>query len=309
MADSTATPETAKPTFREYLKNNIPHHLRVLAIVALVMVVWVAVNYIRDLRQQMKNQAAITATLEQKFAQYGTAAVALNQEQSVRQLGATAGTSFDPILLAQMKQQKATIDALTTVVAQTRTTTAPVTEAQLAPLPADAAQGKLTGYPLEEVRPAGLPPLARVDLYYDPRAPDAATRFHGTTWTQYQETFHAAIGEWEQQKTGGMKTTVQLTRVVSRPDPDHPGALLPVGTEPIPLTGASTIYTPKSILGDNPTVLPRWTLSLGISHDSLNQYQAAGTLDYRLAGRYGIFAGTVNRAIVGGVSIRLGGPK
>lgn len=319
MADTTPTtpvtptPTTTSPSFWNYLVDNIPNHLKVLGIALTIGGLVFGINYIIDLRQQVANQAKITATLQQQFQQVGTGAVASNSEQQQSQIQTQANTDFGSAIANAMQQQNAKIQTLTTIIGQVKGTSSPITAAPasqpLAPLVApvqNQTTGALTGYNMEEVR-AGAPPMTSVNLFYNPLAHDPKTAFAGTTWQHYQEVFNASVGQWEAQKTGGLKTTINVTRTISKPDPNDPTKMIVVGTEPISITGANTIYTPSSILGSNPTVLPRWTLNLGLSHDTVNKYQAAGTIDYRVTSHYGVFAGTVNKALVGGVSIRLGG--
>lgn len=311
VPEPPATTTTTSTTFWDYIKD-WPNHLKLLSIAIGIGVVVFGVNYILDLRQQVANQAKITATLQQQFQQVGTGAVAANSEQQPSQLQTQANTAFGSAITTAMQQQNAKIQTLTTIIGQVAASSAPITAAPtsqpLAPLAApiqNQTTGALSGYPMEEVR-AGAPPLTAVNLFYNPAARDPKTAFAGTTWQHYQEVFNGSVGQWEAVKTGGMKTTISVTRTVSKPDPSDPTKMIVVGTEPIPITGANTIYTPASILGSNPTVLPRWTLDLGVSHNS-NAYQAAGTIDYRFTSRLGLFAGIVNNAPVGGVSIRLGG--
>lgn len=316
MADTTpTTPVTPTPTasFWSYLVDNIPNHLKLITIVVGIAALVIGVRYIMDLRQEVANQAKITATLQQQFQQVGTGAIASNTEQQQSQIQTQANNVFGSAIANAMQQQNAKIQTLTTIIGQVKDTSSPITAAPasqpLAPLTApvqNQTTGALTGYNMEEVRP-GAPPMTSVSLFYNPTAHDPKTAFAGTIWNHYQEVFNASVGQWEAQKTGGLKTTINVTRTISKPDPNDPTKMVVVGTEPISITGANTIYTPTSILGSNPTVLPRWTLNLGLSHDSINKYQAAGTIDYRLTSRFGVFAGTANKALVGGVSIRLGG--
>lgn len=298
------TPAPAKTTFWEFLKNNIPHHLRLLGIVGGGLALWIGINWVLDMRRELINQRSINSTLAQKYQQVGQGAIADNQESTkLKPLGTAA---FSPDIAARMKADRATIKTLSTIVAQVKETDATITQTKLEPLP-PSPNGVLTNYPLEEVRP-GAPPLAAIHLYYNPLAKDAATAFAGTSWTHYQETFNASVGEWTEEKNGGYRTTVEMSRTIARPDPDDPSKLQIVGTEAIPITGAETIYSPASILRGSAIVLPRWTLGLGVAYHS-QQYGAAGTLDYRLTNRFGVWVGADNSAVLGGVSIRFGGPK
>ena len=295
----------ATTTFWDYLKDNIPNHLKLLAYIGAIGGSVVLFNYIRDMRTRLADQEKITATLQQTFQRVGTAAVAQNTQQAAPLVQQQASDAFGPAVIALMQRQDAKIQTLTTMVAQAN---AQVSVLQthlptLAPHQNDVT-GALTGYPMEEAG-AGLPPLDSVNLFYNPAERDPTLAFQGTTWTHYQEKFTTAIGTWEQQKTGGYKTSVKLTRTVSKPDPAHPGQFLLVGTEDLPVTGADTLFTPTSILGNNAVVLPRWTVNVGIAKDSVTGYQPFGTLDYRVTRRFGVFGGTVNRSLLGGVSIRL----
>lgn len=300
---TVAAPSTS---FWDYLKNNIPNHLILLGTIAALIGGVLLFNYVRDMRDRLANQEKVTATLSQSYQQVGTAAVAKNTEQTQPLVLQQASDAFGPAVIQLMAQQNDKIQSLTTAVAQANAQVSAL-QTQLPALAPhqDSSTGALTGYPMEESR-QGLPPLTSVNLYYDPKQHDPTLAFKGTTWQHYQEKFTTTLGDWEQQKTGGYRTTVKLTRTVSKPDPNDPTKLIAVGTEDVAVTGANTIYTPTSILGSNPFVLPRWTFNLGVSKDTVNGYQPAGTVDYRVTNRYGVFGGTVNKALVGGVSIRLG---
>lgn len=317
MSEATTAPATTTPattgttSFWSYLKDFIPYHLAAIGIIGGVLAGVVLFNHYRDLVSQMKAQQAITATLQQKFMQVGTSAISANVQQPAAQVQQQASDAFGPALIQEMAKQDSKIDSLTTIVG-TEDAKVSTLQSQLAAFDANtknAATGALTGYTIEENR---NPPLDSVKLFYDPTKPDPADAFRGTTWEQYQEVFHAAVGSWQEQKTGGFKTTVSLSRTISKPDPNNPGKTIVVGTEQIPITGSDEIFTPKALAASVPAApQPRWTLDLGIGRGSgsTGGYTPAATIGYRMVGHYGLFAGTVNDGLVGGVSIQLGGNK
>lgn len=308
MAD---TPTTATPapttSFWSYLTTNWPNHFKLFGGIAVIVLGIIAYNYIRDLQNEIKNEEQVTATLQQKYQQAGTSAVAANSQQAPAQITAQAAGDFGAAVMGIMQADHAQINSLTTLVAKTQAEVNVLgQQKQTAFTPQQQATptGALTGYPLEETRKNG-PPLASVDLFYDPKQTDPNKAFQGTKWDAYQEEFHASVGNWQKQKTGGFSTTLALTRTVSKPDPNDPTKMVAAGTETIPITGGNTIFTPKGLLeGTQPTV-PRWTVGIGLSKGPQSSYQPFGQLDYRLTDRFGIFAGAVNNNLLGGVSIRL----
>jgi hypothetical protein len=309
-APTPSATSAASTTFWQYLIKFIPYHLTVILVIGGVLGGIILFNHFRDVEAELKAQEAITATLQQKFQQVGPAAVSGNTQQTAPQVQQQASEVFGAALIQEMQNQDAKINSLTTLVGTTQNQVSQL-QGQLTPFQSttkSSTTGALTGYTLEENR---TPPLDSVNLHYDPTQTDPGSAFRGTTWDQYQETFNASIGNWEAQKTGGFRTSVALSRTVSKPDPNNPGKMITVGTEQIPITGSNTIYTPDGLTAALPPLpQPRWTLDLGLSKGTSSGstgYTPAATIGYRLFGRYGLFAGSANNSLIGGLSIQLGG--
>lgn len=297
------------PSFLSYLAD-WKNHLKLIGCTVLILAsIWVF-NTIRDLRAQLRTQQQISSTLQQKFQTLPgtTSAVAANSQGTQDEVQKQASDAFGSAITSAMAQQNATIQSLTTILG---TIKSEQTAQPQQSIPAYTPQtevpttGKLTGYALEDQR-NGKPPLSSISIFYDPSQTDPKSAFAGTTWTNYGEQFKTSVGDWQRQKDGGLRTTVKLTRTITKPDPADPTKTIQVGMEDIPLGDASTVYTPKGITASSPFILPRWTANLGISHSNGNGYIPAATIDYRLFDRYGLYVGAVNGAVVGGVSIRLG---
>jgi hypothetical protein len=296
--------------FWTYFTSNVLNHLILFGTIGAIVGGIFLYTYVTALQARLATEEKTTATLQQQYQQVGTAAVAGNAIQTQPQITAQAATDFGPAVVALMAQQNAKIDSLTTsiaaVVAGNHQVVAPVT-----PTPAqqNVSTGALTGYPMEQLRGVGQPPLTGLSLYYDPAQKTPALAFKGSNWNNYQEQFSTTTGSWEVQKTGGLKTTVTLSRTVSKPDPNDPTKLVVLGTEQLPITGSNTIFTPADMAVGTAATLPRWTITGGISKTTAAGYQPAGTVDYRLTNRFGITAGAVNSSLFGGVSIRIGASK
>ena len=313
MADGTTTisppasPAKVSTPFWDYLKNNVPNHLILFSIIGAIVGGIMLYNYVTGLRARLATQEKTTATLQQQFQQVGPAAVSGNAIQAQPVIMAQAATDFGPAVIALMAQQNAKIDSLTTSVALVTANHSQV----VAPVTPTAAQqnvttGALTNYPMEQLRGSGQPPLTGLNLFYDPAQKTPALAFKGSNWNNYQEQFTTSLGTWEVAKTGGLKTTVALSRTVSKPDPNDPTKLVVVGTEQLPITGSNTIFTPADMAVNPSAMLPRWTITGGISKTTASGFLPAGTVDYRLTDRLGITAGAVNSSLFGGISIRLG---
>lgn len=306
-----ATPVTATTTsFWDYLKSDIGNHIKLISIIAAIIGAVILFNYVRDLRTDMENQKKITDTLSQKYQAVGPAAVTANTQATQSQVTQQATDVFGSQVMSLMQQQGAQINSLTTAIGMTNASVTAL--AQQVPTFTTKQQtttdGALTGYPMEEARKNG-PALSSVNLYYDPTQHDPNKAFAGTTWTHYQEQFQTTLGDWVKQSDGSFRTTVAMNRTVSKPDPNDPTKLVAVGTETIPITGANTVYTPKGLLQASDFTIPRWTMGLGLYKDKQSGYSAFGQMDYRVTNRYGIFVGTVNNGLLGGVSIRLDAKK
>lgn len=299
--------ETTEATsFFTYLKTNIPHHLKLVGIVLAIVFGVSGFNYVRDLRAELENQQKITATLSQQFQAIGAKAVTANSQGTVAQVDTAATAAFGSQVMGLMASEGAKINSLTSAVGMTNATVSSLA-AQLPQFTVKQqtiTDGALTGYAMEEARKDG-PPLSSVNLFYDPTQRDPNKAFAGTSWTHYQEQFQTSTGDWVKQKDGGFKTTVTLSRTVSKPDPNDPTKLVPVGTESIPITGATTLYTPQGLLEAGDFKVPRWELGLGLYKQKDVGTVPYGHLDYRVTDRYGVFVGAVNNGLIGGVSIRL----
>lgn len=278
-----------------------------------VLFIGIGISYYAVYKWSKLINSEEASTLSQKYQQVGSDAISANTEQSQSQLATKSKNLFGKQVYSLMQQQDSKIKAVATVDATVKYSTIPIpyfTTPVVAPLSLSNQEtpstGALTGYSIEQVRPGSLPPLASLRLFYDPTNKNLSEAFRGSTWVNYEEKFTASIGLWEQEKTGGYKTTVSLSRTVSKPDPTNPSKMVVVGTEPLPITGANTIFTPADLTP--PIKIPRWTISMGIGKTRTG-YQPAGMLDYRLTDRFGVTAGAVNNSLFGGISIRVGTPN
>jgi len=320
---STSPLVIKKPGFMAYVTENIPNHLKVITFFVVVVLIVFGWNYAKDLRAELESQKKTTATLAQQFQQLGPSGVVAesgNSKGTTREVSTQASDAFGTAVINLMRQQNARIDALTTAVG-----TAKASVTAMAPQPVtfdatthNAATGALSGYVIEETRIGNEPPLASVSLSYDPAKVDPTKAFAGTNWTHYQEQFTTSLGSWEKQKSGGLSTTIRLSRTVSKPDPLDPSKMIVIGNEDIPITGANTVYSPSGLVSPAETNFPRWTLGLGLSTTSLPSplngtasihLKPAATIDYRVFKRFGVFGGAANGGVVGGISIHFGAPK
>jgi hypothetical protein len=306
-----ATTTVTRENFWTYLTTNIPNHLLLFGGLALIAALIIGINMILDLKNELAEQEKVSSTLSQKFEQIGTTGTVVtgNASATATQVATQASNDFGAAVVSAMAAQNAKIQSLSTIVGQVAAqNSTPAATALPAYTPTDqnVTTGKLTGYPIEVSRD-NAPALDAVHLFYDPSKTDPTQAFAGTTFQHYNEQFTTTVGDWELQKTGGYRTTVKLSRTVTKPNPADPTKTIVVGTEDIPLSAANTVYSPAGLDGTTPLVMPRWTLNLGASKSTSQGYQAAATIDYRITDRFGVFAGTANSALVGGVSIRLGG--
>lgn len=295
-----------KRTFGQYLRTDVVNHIKLLSIVGAIILAVILFNYVRDLQEWKSEQQKINATLAQKYQQVGPAAVSGNTQDTQAVVNAEALAAFGSSMRAIMAEQDAKIASLTTAVGiinaqQTAMSKQPATFTPHQ----QASSGALTGYVMQESRADG-PPLDAVDLYYNPAEKNPNKAFAGTYWTHYREKFTANFGNWIREKDGGYRNTVSLTRTVSKPDPNDPGHFIDLGTEVIPISGSSTVYTPAGLLAADHVTDPRWTLSLGLLGNQHGKY-GYGSLDYRVTHRFGIFAGAADSGVLGGISIRFGG--
>jgi hypothetical protein len=311
MEPTTSVQSTQREPFWTYLTTNVANHFLFFGGIAVIVALVIGVNMFLDMRTRLANAERTAATLSVQFEHIGTsgAAVAANTTATAPAVAAQASDVFGTAVIHMMQAQDAKIQSLTTIIGQVQAHTTAASPATLPTFtPADqSVAGKLTDYPIEVSR-ENAPALDAVRLFYDPSQHDPTLAFSGTSFQHYKEQFTTSVGDWEQQKTGGFRTTVKLTRTVSKPNPADPTKLIEIGTETIPLETAGTIYSPQGIAGAAPLVIPRWTLNLGAGKSSTG-YQSAATIDYRVTSRFGIFAGAMNNSLVGGVSIRLGANK
>lgn len=316
MSNSSITGEVAKLEaqalpFATYLKTQISNHVTLVGGLALVGGLVIGVNYVRDLRAELGQQKKVADTLSQKFQTFGTSAVSANSAVTASTAATQAVATFDPSVIAYMKSQGASLQSLTTLVGQTQEELQAI-KAQsttFTPTQQNTTTGALAGYPIEQTRSDG-PPLTSLSLTYDPKQSNPNLAFKGSSWTNYQEKFQSSVGQWEKQSDGGLKTTVVLTRTISKPDPLDPTKLVIVGTEKVPLLGAETVYTPKGLVDPSAFAVPRWTASLGASQTSSSSgWTPAALVDYRITNHLGVFAGLVNKAGVIGASYRFGERK
>jgi hypothetical protein len=273
----------------------------IIAIAVVAVVTVIGVNYVRDLRSELKDQTTKTATLEQKFQAMGNSVVTKNDLEGLSKATATANEAFGKQVADSMSRTNSVLQSYTTALAtiQSQVTQLSTKLADFGKTQ-DPETGALTGYTLEESRTV---PLGSVNLYYDPKKRNPQEAFRGTSWLHYQETFKIDQGEWQSNKNGGYKTTLRLSRTVLKPDPSTPGKMVVVGQEEVPIGDANTLITPEG-LKQAAAKVPRWTVSLGIGADATKQKSPAAFVDYRITNRIGIFGGSVNRAAVAGVSVK-----
>jgi hypothetical protein len=273
----------------------------IVAIAVVAVVTVIAVNYVRDLRAELKDETARRATLEQKFEALGSSVVSKNELQSEKQATQSANEAFGRQVADYMNKTNSVLQSYTTAMA---TIQSQVTQLNLKMADFGKTQnpetGALTGYPLEESRTV---PLGSVNLYYDPTKRNPQEAFRGTSWMHYQENFKIDQGGWQSTKNGGYKTTLRLSRTVLKPDPANPGKMVMVGQEEIPIGDANTVITPDGMKQDAVKV-PRWTVSFGIGSDADRKKTPAAFVDYRITNRLGIFGGAISRAAVAGISLR-----
>lgn len=306
----TPGPAMTNKTFWEYIKADVGNHIKLVSILVGILLAVIAYNYVRDLQKWKANQEKVNDTLAQKYQQVGNNAVSGNTQASQQSVDQSALAAFGQQVTAIMAAQNAKISSLTTaygLISAQQTALSQQKQTTFTPQEQTQQTGALTGYALEESRKAG-PPLTSVNLFYDPTQRDPNKAFGGTTWTHYQEQFTANFGDWVKQKDGSYRNSVSLNRTVSKPDPNDPTRLIQIGTEAIPITGANTVYSPKGLLDPSAFTVPRWTLSVGLA-DNKNGKTGYGTIDYRVTDRFGLFAGTADNGLVGGISIRLDARK
>lgn len=312
--------------FIAWIENHMSYKAKLLTLAIVLLIIVgggiLAVNYLLDLRNELQNEKAARATLEQKFTATGNSAVTGNSKAPQRDLTAQAKSSFDPALMNFMAEQKAQIMQLSTGLARIESRVSAMGDISPGTLSQhqDAGTGALTGLPLDETRRdasgALLPPLTRVTLFYKPTERDPKLAFQGTTWTHKREDFVMAAGDWKKKEDGGFKTSLSLKRTVYDQDPTDPAHWIPIGSESIPLVSGDTVYSPAG-LTPAPKQIPRWTAMVGAGKSG-NSYRPAALVDYRLTDKWGLFAGAVSSGqttgsnsaqIVGGISIRIGGNK
>lgn len=282
-------------------------------------------NYVRDLRTELETQKATAATLNQKFEKLGAAAITGNEIKPQAQVNTAARDAFAPAVLQAMSQQNATLQQLTTALAQVQSRVSQIEglNQQAFAQKQNQQTGALSGFPLDEVRrdPTGrtLPGLSTVTLSYDPAQKDVNAAFRGTAWTHYREDFTVSTGEWKQDASGGLRTAISLKRAVFKPDPANPSAWIALGMEDIPVASGDTVFTPKALMPQ--AAQPgRWTALLGAAKGNLGGYRPAGLIDYRLTTKWGVFAGVAAGGGSGtpgqtsasglfGLSYRFGGSK
>lgn len=326
MADST-TPAPRVGVF-DFLENHLDYRFKIIVPILLVVAAVIGFNYVRDLRRELEEQKTQAATLNQKFEKLGTEAVTGNQVQTQPQVNAQAKDVFGPAVIDAMSRQNATLQQLTTALAQVQSRVSQIEglNAQAFAQHQNQTTGALTGFPLDEVRrdPTGkaLPGLDSVSLSYDPAQKDPNAAFRGTFWTHFREDFTVGTGEWQKKKDGGFSTAVSLKRTVYKPDPADPSKWIALGTEAIPVADGSTVYGPEGLRA-GPKVEGRWTAFLGAAKGNVGGYRPAGFIDYRLTTNWGAWGGVAAgtgsgtgipaqsqaATVLFGISRRFGAPK
>lgn len=247
------------------------------------------INDYLDTKKALKQQMAMTSTLQSDFKQVGLAyqttneiikknqeaqsqATALLGEQMVKYMN--ANNAQLQTLYSSIGKINLSIIDLTRVVGGTR----------------DSA-GVVKDVKLSQERPNSAPPLTTLSLNYDPNKP-LGQAFSGSKWQNNQEVFKTAFGEWKL-KDNGYRVAARLTREVY----DGTGKL--IGTEEIPLQQAEAQFTPSAFsLGPE---IPRFTFTPVIGYDFNDKKWKPGALGgYRISNKADVTGGFVgSTAIVG----------
>lgn len=306
----------------DFLENHLDYRIKLIVPILLVVGVVYMFIHMRDLERRADAAQKAASTLEQKFQKVGDGAVANNAIANQKDLNQQGKDAVNPAVLLYMQQQGAVLASLTTSLATVSSRISGLETRMPTDFGGkqDSTTGTLTGFPLEENRKGAdgrtLPPTAMLNLSYNPTLKDPNLAFKGSLWQHYQEAFKVTQGAWEK-KDGGFKTSIGLTRTISKPDPTDPTKMIVVGQEDIPIGDANTVFGPKGMVAD-PFKMPRWTLMLGVSRDAnfgtgstsgINGYQPAATIDFRVSNKYGVTFGAVNKSAVVGLSVRLGSNK
>ncbi len=295
----------------QFLENHLHPGIKWAVFAGLIASSIAGLNYVRDLRAEMRNERAARETLAQKFSNVGDSAITANQEQPAKAVNSLAQEAFGSGVVDYMKKANARIEDLTSALARIEGRITSVEGLSHDFAGKQDATGALHQFPIDESRrdSAGkvLPSLGRFVLSYDPRQRDPATAFAGSYWVQHRQDFKIDVGEWKEHGKGGLKTTVSLTRAVYQADPNNPSAWIPAGVEQIPVVDGSTVYTPDGLLAA-PRPMPRWTAIVGVGKQN-GKYEPTGIVDYRLTQKIGLSAGVANNTPVLGFSFRFGAPK
>lgn len=293
----------------EWIEHHMPYKAKLILFLVIAASLAGLVSYMVNLRSEMLAERQARATLQQDFHSYKDgSAVTKNDLQPARAVQISGQDIFGPDVARDMKGRNAQLDSLNQSIGEIR--------ASVNTLQQNLAQfgksrnettGALTGYTLQESRPAGAPPLAAVSISYDPRQPNPALAFQGTTWNHNNEKFEMATGQWQSKKDGGFINTVKLTRTVRTADPNNPGGWITLGTENIPIESGSTIYSPEGI-AKGQIAPPKWMILLGAGRTSENGVQVTrpfGMVNYNFTSRVGIAGGVANNGPVAAFSFRL----
>src|SRR4051812_11268557 len=89
----------------------------IVAIAVVAVVTVVAVNYVRDLRSELKDQTTKTATLEQKFQSLGNSVVSKNDLESSKTATQTANEAFGKQVADYMSRTNSVLQSYTTAMA------------------------------------------------------------------------------------------------------------------------------------------------------------------------------------------------
>ena len=246
-----------------------------------------------DTRAKLREQVAMTSTMNEVMRKMGDAMISGGQVSSATAVQAAAVTALGKQVTALEASQGASIRMVLTALGQ-------IAQQVHAGAPVAVTPGKDGAFQdVNLVQTRTGPALTEVKLAYDPAATDANKRLN-STWTSYKENFVANVGEW-QKKDKGYVAAITMHRDVFKANPDDPSGFTKVGTETIDLQNATAQYSQDAFVGlVGPP--PRWNAILGLGHDMGSGKNAlAGILGYQLTTNTSLHLGQVgNYTLIGG---------
>ena len=261
-------------------------HEKIVLYGVLALILIIGWNEIRDLRGQLAQQKAETGTLANDFGKLGEAykgqgALILSQGAAQAKAIQDQGAALTSAMTAQGNQIRATFEAQGKILASL---TQAITTKGVTP----DANGGFTGAQLVQVRPTG-PATTDVTLNFDPKNTDPMKRLTGQ-WNNYREDFSPSVIAWQKKTDQSYSGTFRLTRTLFKPDPTVPGGYRSLGTEEIPLAGATASFDiPNTVKGPE---VSRWSIMGGPVYDSLKHTWNPGAgVGYRITPQLGISTG------------------